>query len=585
MKLSVNRNTVWCDFFVDELYRNGVSNVCISPGSRSTPLTLAFVTNKKIKSYIIVDERSSGFFALGLAKKTKSPVAIVTTSGTAVAELYPSIIEAFYQRIPLIICTADRPPKLRDRGANQTINQNNIYRNHIRFFEDTGLPNLSSKKLNEFKNIINRGLLTGLVNDTGPIHFNMPFEKPFEPDIPTENFDINLIGKYSETIPNVKVEELTNNIDKIIDLIKNKEKGIILCGYNNFDKSTVKNIVSLSNHIGYPIIADGSSSLRFGTHNKKSVVNNFTSLIKSENFIQSYIPEIIIQFGGAPTSNIVQDYIKKSSAIKIIVNKFGDKNDPTLTAKQFIKIDENYFCKMLISKKINRASKWKNHFSILDLKVETIKQIFFSTTSINFEGNLIKSVLDFLPEKCNLMVSNSLPIRDLDFFAASTNKKINLFVNRGASGIDGINSTALGIAAVSNVPTILLTGDLAFYHDLNGLHNTYKYKIPLTVVLINNNGGGIFESLPISRFGNLYKENFVTSLNIKFANFVRAYNGEYFKIKSKKDLKEKLFESTRVKKFTLLEIITDSKKSKTTRNNYWQKVSKKINIAVNAIKN
>ncbi len=589
MKLSVNRNTVWCDLFVEELYRNGVRYVCISPGSRSTPLTLAFAQHPGIKTYVIVDERSSGFFALGIAKKTGSPVAVVTTSGTAVAEIYPSIIEAYYQRIPLIICTADRPPHLRMRGANQTINQVNIFKNQIRFFADIGLPDISWKGLKNFKGKINDGLQTALEKNIGPIHFNFPFEKPFEPDTPTDKFDAELLNRFSNldlqtTLNKIKIG-INSKIPGIIDLINKKEKGIILCGYKVYDPDLVKMIDRLSHHTGYPIIADGSSSLRFGTHNKARIVNNFPAMVRSKEFLNNFKPEIIIQFGGSPTSNVVLDYFKNCDAIKIIVNKFGDKNDPSLTAKFFLKIDELEFSDMIIKQKIKRTNIWQNRLSELDKKIETAKKLFFNKTSFNFEGSIVKSLVDILPNDCNLMVSNSLPIRDLDFFASSNNKKINLFVNRGASGIDGINSTALGIASSSNKPTVLLTGDLAFFHDFNGLHISYKYKIPLIIILINNNGGGIFESLPISRYGKLFTENFVTSLNLEFANFVKAYKGEYFEAKSLNQLKKKLFNSTRVKKLSVIEIKTDSKKSKEIRDKYWQTVLNKINSPVNVIKN
>ncbi|MEW6196535.1 MAG: 2-succinyl-5-enolpyruvyl-6-hydroxy-3-cyclohexene-1-carboxylic-acid synthase [Bacteroidota bacterium] len=589
MKLSVNRNTVWCDLFVEELYRNGVRHVCISPGSRSTPLTLAFAKHHGIKSYVIVDERSSGFFALGIAKETKSPVAIVTTSGTAVAEIYPAIIEAYYQRIPLIICTADRPPHLRKRGANQTINQVNIYKNHIRFFNDLGLPDITRNAFKNFKKKIYDGLCVALKDNIGPIHYNFPFEKPFEPDTPTDKIDVELLNKFS----NLDFQKPKNKtrisdsyeISRIADLISKKEKGIILCGYKVYDPTLVKMIDRLSHHTGYPIIADGSSSLRFGTHTKERIINNFPAMVRSKQFIANYSPEVIIQFGGPPTSNVVLDYFKNSKAVKIIVNKFGDKNDPSLTAKFFHKIDELEFCTPIMRLKIKRSKLWQNGFQELDKTIEREKKSFLEKAVPNFEGLIVKSLIDNLPDDCNLMVSNSLPIRDLDFFASSINKKINLFVNRGASGIDGINSTALGIATSSKRPTILLTGDLAFFHDLNGLQISYKYKIPLIIVLINNNGGGIFESLPISRFGKLFTENFVTSLNLEFANFVKAYKGEYYKAGSLNQLKEKLFNLIKVKKLTVIEIKTDSKKSKEIRDKYWQTVLNKINPPVNVIKN
>ncbi len=584
MKISVNRNTIWCDLFVNRLAEYGVKYVCISPGSRSTPLTLAFNQNKNIKIFQIVDERSSAFYALGIANKSKTPVAVLTTSGTAVAELYPAIIEAYYQRVPLIICTADRPHYLRNTGANQTINQDNIFANHIRYFTDAGLPEISLEKLKSLIKKTDEALKIALIENPGPVHLNFPFEKPFEPDNYTDRIDIKFLDKIYNSINPI---ELTENKSKYLinDLIKklfSHEKGLIIVGYNNYDKEFSKLCIALSEKLKYPIFADISSGLRHGNHSKKNIIENFTSLVRSNQYLKEYNPEIILQFGGTPTSNVILNYYKNCKAEKILINEFGDRNDPSLTAKTILKINPAEFCEIVL-KKINdshfkRNNKWMESIIRLNQIAEEIKRNKLEEEKINFEGKIMYEVFELLPSGCNVMISNSLPIRDADFFVSSNQKRINVFCNRGASGIDGINSTALGIAAISKAPTILITGDLAFYHDMNGLHNAVKFKIPLTVILINNNGGGIFESLPISRFGKTYIENFVTPLNIDFSKFVKAYGGEYFLIKNFSEFKKKLLLSINNKKLTVLEIKTDSKKSKLIREKIWKSITSEINL-------
>ena len=587
MKLSINRNIVWSDIFVNRLAQLGVRYACISPGSRSTPLTLAFASNKMIEVFPIVDERSSAFFALGLAKKTNTPVAIVTTSGTAVAELYPAIIEAYYQRVPLIICTADRPPFLRNRGANQTINQENIYKNHIRLFIDAGLPDI--KKLSAIKQTAEKAIHYSSIDDLGPVHINFPFEKPFEPLSFTDKIKVGAIDKvfFNSSLEITPWVKNKINFDALTKKFYSKERGIILIGFGHYRNDFAKQVVRLSEKFGYPIYVDGSSSLRFGNHSKENLVDNLTAIIRTKDFQKYFDPEIIIQFGGTPTSNIVQQFFKTSKAEKILVNEFGDKNDPSLTAKTVLLANPSEFCDSSLQaagNKSNRDSCWLIDFQAMNNFSEEIKNEYFKKSKFPFEAKIAVELLDSIPNKSNLMISNSMPIRDTDFFASSSGKQINIFTNRGASGIDGINSTALGIAKTSKEKTFLLVGDLAFYHDLNGLHNAAKHNIALTVVLINNSGGGIFESLPISEYKEFFKENFSTPLKIDFKKIVEGYGAVHHRIKNWKDLKEKVILSSRNKKLTVLEIQTDAKDSKDQRLEYWNAVSNRIVKFIHDIK-
>ncbi|NMB81465.1 MAG: 2-succinyl-5-enolpyruvyl-6-hydroxy-3-cyclohexene-1-carboxylic-acid synthase [Ignavibacteria bacterium] len=586
MKQQINRNILWCRVFVKLLSDAGIKNVCISPGSRSTPLTLAFSMSKNFNVYPIVDERSSAYFALGLAKKTNTPTVIVTTSGTAVAEVYPAIIEAYYQRIPLIVCTADRPAYLRNRGANQTINQHNIYKNHIKFYYDTGLP---VTKITGFDRLVKNtlaGLDVAIKHNPGPIHFNLPFEKPFEPDTFTDSIET----KFIERLLNIKREiskeivtqqTLKPELNKLTETVKKKRKGIIICGYNNYGVEFKDALINFSEQTGYPIFADGASGLRYGITKSKNVIDNFNTLIRSDLFCKKFDPEIIILLGGAPTSNQLHDFIKKSNAEKIIVNEFGDKNDPTLTAKKVIKINPIHFFRNSCLDDIKLDKVWINTFVQLNKIVSDLKISFIDKKNFTFESKVVNDLIEFLPNNCNLMVSNSLPIRDIDFFSACSSKKINVFTNRGASGIDGINSTALGIASSSKEPTFLLTGDLAFYHDLTGLHNSIRFNIPLTIILINNGGGGIFQSLPISRFGEIFRTNFITPLKLDFKKIVKAFMGIYYIASESKKLKTTLKQSVKNKKLNVIEIKTNAKLSSQYRSRFWQIATKKVEKYIN----
>ncbi len=589
MKIPINLNSLWCNSFAEQVSRFGVRDVCISPGSRSTPLTLAFSLNKKFRIYPIVDERSSGFFALGLAKSSNSPVVIITTSGTAVAELYPAIIEAFFQRIPLIVCTADRPPYLRNRGANQTINQDNIYKNHIRFFADPGLPENKVNKFDTLIKVTNQAISTSLYKNRGPVHINFPFDKPFEPDTFTHSIEKKVIQKLNPLkVPKSEYQfdtSINKEIDKLSSVIKKKRKGIVICGHNNFDKDFTERLIDFSEKTGYPIFADGASGLRYGKHSKKNIIENFNSLIRSELFTKHFEPEIIIHFGGSATSNQMHDFMKRSSAEKILIDQFGDINDPSMTANKLIKINPQDFCLAILYKLKNfrfDRDEWETNIINLNNLANKIKRFFFSETKLSLEPGFIYNLIKHFPTKCNLMVSNSLPIRDIDFFSNCSDKEIKLFTNRGASGIDGINSTALGIAKKSKNPTILLTGDLAFYHDLTGLHNSQKFSIPLTIVLINNEGGGIFESLPISEYGKIYKDNFVTPLKLDFAKVVKAFNGNYYIKDEIKSFNATFKKALKSKTLDVIEIKTSAKLSKQNRTKFWKTAIKEVDNYINA---
>jgi 2-succinyl-5-enolpyruvyl-6-hydroxy-3-cyclohexene-1-carboxylate synthase len=594
--MKINRNILWTETFVKELVSCGVKYACISPGSRNTPITYAIANNQQIKSFVHIDERSCSFFALGLAKSSDSPVILVSTSGTATAEFYPAIIEAYQQRVPLIVCTADRPPELLDCGENQTINQNNLYRNHIRWFVDVGVPEISKKRIFHIKNIARKSYYESLIRSKGPVHLNFPFRKPFEPETYTDEVDNEIIEiaekPYSEK-NSISSREERNILSELTTLwnekwfveifnhISNFEKGIIVVGPENYNSLFHKKCKLLAEKLGYPIFADGASQLRFGKNNKENVLSNFEAVLKIKSFVQKHNPDIIIQFGRTPTSNALNSFLEKCDSLRYIINEYGDWFDPSNKATAAIACKPYIFCEKLLElldtdKNSNRESEWLNEFLASEKFSTMIKEEIISNSQFPSEPRIIKELLDIMPENSNLMISNSMPIRDFDYFAYKTDKDIKIFNNRGASGIDGINSTAFGIAAESKKTTVLLTGDLAFYHDMNGLLAANKYSIPLIIILINNNGGGIFEVLPISKYKNIFDEFFITPHNLNFELFVNGYKGFYKQVESWDDLKNNFNKSIADNSFSVLEIRTNSITSLNYRNNYWDKVKEEL---------
>lgn len=575
MQIKVNRNFIWSNILVDQLAECGVKYACISPGSRSTPLTYSISQNSRIKTFVHIDERSSGFFALGLAKKSNSPVIILTTSGTATAELYPAIIEAYQNRVPLIVCTADRPSYLRNTGANQTINQDNIYKNHIRFFYDAGLPNLKTKNINKFKEIVVKAFNIANSLDKGPVHFNIPFEKPLEPDSFTDSIEEKILFEtLAEENPikakNKVIPQNEKAIDTLISFLRKSNRGLITVGAGNFDQNFFKLLNDCSLKFSLPVFADATSGLRFNKNEFPNLITNYDSFLRSDNFFRVFNPKYIIHFGRPLTSPRFEKLTTKKSIKIFIVNKFGDFRFRQ-AINHIINSDESVLLKKITTEKFNKDTEpLLNEIQNIDLLLEESKnKILFNANKIN-EVQIISEVLTSISPNSNVMIGNSVPIRDLDLFSSSLKKDICIYQNRGASGIDGIISTASGIASLSKTPTYLIIGDQSFYYDMNTLLTVKKLKIPLLIILINNNGGAIFKSLPIAKHKKVLDKFFLTPTNLDFGKIIQAFGIDYKEIKTKQELINHIKVSNVRKQPAVFEIKTNSDYSLSLRKKFWK---------------
>lgn len=571
MKIKVNRNILWATLFTDFLVKSGVKYACISPGSRSTPLTFAIASEKKIKSFPVVDERTSGFLALGIAKATNSPVVIVTTSGTATAELYPAIIEAYQSRVQLIICTADRPDYLRNTGSNQTINQKNIYKNHIRFFAELPLPFPDKKNLKILLTSAYEAIITSILFDKGPVHLNFQFEKPFEPDSITDTVDESLL-EFADSFSGSLLSGKALTIDNLKSEIKVRSIDLITVGAGLFDKRFIQLLSKLSAKLNIPIFADANSGLRFSKKEIPNLISNYEALVRRKDFKKFFLPGIVIHFGRSLTSQNLEDFIVQSKAKRIVVNEHGDRFDSTKKAK-IIKSQPEVFIEELLNKKLEKSSSdILNYLRDSNNKIESVKEKIFEN-SLN-EVNVILQLLELIPEDSNLFIGNSLPVRYLDFYAPIQNKKINVFQNRGASGIDGIISTAIGVALASGKQTYLVIGDLSFYYDLNALLLAKKFAIPIKIILINNNGGRIFNYLPISKQKEIFQKYFVTPVNIDFKKISESFGVSYELIKSLNEYKKLIVNSNKSNSCLILEVRTDSNFTKSLKEKFWNATKK-----------
>jgi 2-succinyl-5-enolpyruvyl-6-hydroxy-3-cyclohexene-1-carboxylate synthase len=583
--LRINRNILWAELFVDELVRQGIKYACISPGSRSTPLVYALARHNSIKTLPHIDERAGSFFALGLAKRLQAPVVIACTSGTAAAEFYPAIIEAYQSQTPLIVVTADRPPELIDCGANQTIFQENMYANHINWYSNPGLPELTTERLLHIKTIARRAVAESNGFHKGPVHINMPFRKPFEPDTITDEIEEKSIEGLRQSIGdplgNPGSSPDSSFITRIASVIKESTRGLFIVGPGYNDSAFSTAIIKLADILKYPILADGGSQLRHGKFDKSTVCTEYDAYLKVDAFAKMHTPDLIFQFGLGTSSKGLESFLSKVPTRRFHINPSGRWIDQSGYLDTVIRCEPSEFCRLLVDYFENRtlgkhSDEWLNAFNQAESVSSSVRQRLVDCTSDLFEGKVLRMVFDKIPDNSQVLVSNSMPIRDLDYFVSASDKSIDIFTNRGASGIDGITSTALGLAFNAGKPTVLVTGDLAFYHDMNGLLASLKFSIPLIVVLINNNGGGIFRMLPIADYPEVFTEYFITPHNLDFKPFISGYGGIYRKISNWSDFNAEFSDAINRNKLTVLDIPTDPVDSTKLRRTYWKEVEVEI---------
>ncbi|MBN1300815.1 MAG: 2-succinyl-5-enolpyruvyl-6-hydroxy-3-cyclohexene-1-carboxylic-acid synthase [Melioribacteraceae bacterium] len=576
MKKFINHNFLLADYVVRSLLKIGVRDVVISPGSRSTPLVQAASQHKKLKKHVVIDERSNAYFALGLAKSGGKPVAVVTTSGTAVAELYPAVIEAYYQRIPLIICSADRPEHLINKGANQTIDQRNIFANHIKCFVDSGV---CRPHINYFKNL-NKKLQIAfdklIHEDRGPVQLNLRFEKPLEKSSSTLTLSGQRIIQIYNMLPKAerKKKIFVHNNQKFLETISRAERKLIMIGPAlplSVDKYTILKIAKELNAL---IIYDGLSGLRYGSEISNFILHNATAFARNRSFLDKFDADLILQFNDAPTSNILQYFFKNSRAYKVLINESGDVKDPSGSYNKMLRMSSKEFLSLLTSGRNktynNYDPKWYNDLITLNKSSQQLKEKYIYRKKYPSEPRIVKELTDTVPSGSKIMISNSLPPRDFDYFGDCSEKQIRIFHNRGTSGIDGIISTAAGVINYDGDKGFLVIGDIAFAHDLNGLWLLSRYKIPLKIILINNGGGSIFEMLPVFREKLDFGKYFKVPSGINYRAITRSFNGYYKKINSWSEFRNEL--SKRHSTFSVLEIKSNSLESHNTRLYYWEKV-------------
>jgi len=466
----------WAQTLLDGFFRSGLRRVVASPGSRSTPLTLAALRHPDLDVQMIVDERSAAFFALGLAKADNLPVALIATSGSAIANWSPAVVEADMGRVPLILLSADRPPELHDCGANQTMDQSHLFGVHVRAFHQLPVPEAQTGWLPAFAAQVFAASRFPL---PGPVHVNVPLREPLTPAGATP-------APQTIPAPQVATGRLSPDpalVQEISDLLVGQ--GVIVCGPEVLREDAREAIIKLSNRLGAPIFADVLSGLRF------SALAN-TTILAHPDAVARKKPAFdwALRLGGTPVCRAASDFLRdRRGATQIVLSDCARFADPDRTATHVIQADPALFCASLQGRPA--PAEWTQKL----LRFDRAAAVAAETTCAEetpFEGALLRRLLHALPAETPVFLANSLTIRSAEWFAGRAAKTVRIFGNRGLSGIDGNLSTALGVSAALG-PSVAVLGDLAFLHDLNALALARAQK--LTVLLLDNRGGGIFDHL------------------------------------------------------------------------------------------
>ena len=487
MGSSAATTATFCATLVDEWLHCGVRHAVVSPGSRSTPIALEIANRQEIEMHIFHDERSAAFAALGIAKASGIPAILVCSSGTAAVEFHPAVVEAHHSETPILICTADRPAELQGVGAPQTIDQQNLYGVAIRKFVNAEVANDSES--HTWRHIARDLFATSLGDVQGPVHLNLRFREPlmgFATNLPPRSASDAVITKKVALPSSRSLRKLNKALES--------EKGLIIAGPENY---RVESILRLAENLGWPIVADPRSGTRVPN---KLVVAGADAILRDEDFSKRLRPDVVLRFGTLPASKVVNSWLSGSGANQVVITTTPSLTDPDRQCSLHIVSDIDELCAGLVSVH-SKESVRKRSLSWLDkwVAAEDSAQKAINAALADEPGltepGVARAIYALVPEASHLVVSSSMPIRDVEWFGAPRNG-LRVHANRGANGIDGVVSTAVGVALATRQPTTLLIGDIALLHDVNGLINLASRKIDLRIVVIDNNGGGIFSFLP-----------------------------------------------------------------------------------------
>jgi 2-succinyl-5-enolpyruvyl-6-hydroxy-3-cyclohexene-1-carboxylate synthase len=531
--------------FCDELVRCGMEHACTSPGSRCTPIVLSLVREPGIRSWSHLDERCAGFFALGAAKRSGRPVAVICTSGTAAANLAPAVIEARHARVPLIVLTADRPPELREVGAGQTIDQLKLYGDSVKWFFEVGVDTATPKSLRWMRTLACRAYWTALQGPPGPVHLNFPLRDPLVLDTPLpEDTSARAGGR-----PYVGFDAPPPSV---LAGGRHPFGRIVIVAGAERDAVAARELAGFAARAGIPLLADPLSGSRHGA----AAIAHYDLLLRDPQFADAHRPEFVIRTGDLPTSKPLRAWLAGLDAAQIAVDPDGVWHDPSAVVGLRVGASTRGLLDgMTAGEVIPAPPEWLAGWRAADDAAGSA--LVGALGDELSEPRVARALGEWLDASTTLYVASSMPIRDVELYLPAREDGPRVLANRGANGIDGTVSSAFGAAATGEGPVVMVIGDVALAHDIGGLLAARRLGLPLTIVLLNNDGGGIFHFLPVAGQTDAFEEHIATPHGISFGGAASTYDCDYDRPQTLDELRAAVERSVGGTGTTIIEVRTD----------------------------
>lgn len=518
---------------IDEFARAGIEHAVVAPGSRNAPIAYALGDKEGIKCWSVLDERSAAFFALGIAKSTRKPVIVTCTSGSAAANFHPAIVEASHAGIPLIVLTADRPPELRDVGAGQAIDQINLYGSSVRWFVEAGNHEFSEQTLRHFRALGCRAVDESQRDNPGPVHINLPLREPLRP-VATE-LDPDVAGSAAavgraDGAPWTAVGSTTSLAPDLYSALADAKHPIFVVGEQH-QPNLALTIAHLSAALGIPVFADALSQMRREELAENApLVSSYDLILRNGVVTSRLVPDLVVRVGGTPTSKPLRAWLSGLDCRQIVLDPRGTWAEPTRAASEI------WHCDPLstITAAAGRAEaptavpSWTSAWDVLETAAQSAIDHALDAEPFPFEPAIYRHVLASLTSGATIFPSSSMPIRDVETYGPTTRDDVRFLANRGTNGIDGVISTALGVKANYGCDRVIaFTGDLALLYDASALQIAKKHDIPITIVCVDNDGGGIFSFLPVAEHDDHFEQLIATPSGVDIEALVKAYGIDY----------------------------------------------------------
>jgi 2-succinyl-5-enolpyruvyl-6-hydroxy-3-cyclohexene-1-carboxylate synthase len=553
--------------FVDELARCGVRAACTSPGSRSTPLVLS-LARSGLRATSHVDERSAGFFALGLAKATGVPPVLACTSGTAAANYAPAVIEAWEARVPLLVLTADRPPELREVGAGQTIDQLALYGRAAKWFFDVDDHPASPARVRWLRQLACRAFWTAVEGRPGPVHLNFALREPLVPDgeMPAEEIVPGRAGgRPWVTRPRAVLAPSDAIVDGLSDELAARPRAVVVAGRAERDPRLGAALAAFAERAGVPLLADPLSGARRGA----AAIAHYDALLRDPEWAAARRPELVLRVGDLPTSKPLREWLAGTDALQVAIDPESAWQDPAGVVGTVIAADPRALVEALRAPRRDRA--WLDDWRRRDRAASAAIASVLGPAGLN-EPRVAAELGAGLPADAVLVVAASMPIRDVETFFPVRPEPFRVLSNRGANGIDGTVSTAFGVALASPGPVVLLTGDVALAHDVGGLLASTRVGAKVAIVLIDNDGGGIFNFLPVARSGPEFEPHVATPHGLDFAHAAALYGLDYERAQDVETFREALRRALAAERSAIVSVRTDRAENVELHRRVWEAV-------------